>query len=402
MAVTSDLPAFKVGFRPPSAVQVQSALMCLLASQSLAISPGPASPDLVALGLLTGRTILLRIHDVPVYTSNPHPSILHLNVRNPRPCNVVAFSPVEPSLLVSGYDKARDSSLLIWDTRDALASSSSTSAVRGSKQSPGPLAEPRPIAQFGLSETVSAATFLHHAPRTLVAAMATKWIRCYDLRQPSGSSITGSQSQGNRDATAVLAGRNVISLHADPFDSHRFASAAEDGLVRLWDLRFTNNEPLLTFCSDDGIVKPYTAPAAENGRRGGDGRSERGSTGGIGRTGSKMSLPAVRAAADIAAGHAQGGSSATTGSTVSMAFSTTRRGLLATLDSDSNHLSAWNIFEVGSGYVSIDRSQARRYSSSRGPSQAHTPNAGGALMLRSHSQDAESPIPTLYYERKSR
>jgi len=56
----------------------------------------------------------------------PHTSTKHLAEYNPkfsRSCNVVAFCPVEPKLLVSGLDKVRnDYCLLIWDTEIATKS----------------------------------------------------------------------------------------------------------------------------------------------------------------------------------------------------------------------------------------------------------------------------------------
>ena len=200
----------------------------------------------------------------------------------------------------------------------------------------------KPIAQFGLSEQVSAAIFLHSS-KMLVAAMALKWIRCYDLRMPSGSNTT---------AAAVMNGRNISCLTADPFDAHCFSSVGEDGFVRMWDLRHPS-EPILTFSYEDGIAKSV------------DNR--------LARAASKISLtPSIS-------------SGPSSGSIVSMVYSTKRRGYLATLDRDANYLSAWNIFEVG------DSSQ-----------NLASPTPGTALMLHNASPQEEQPaLPTLYYERRS-
>lgn len=225
----------------------------------------------------------------------------------------------------------------------------------------------KPIAQFGLSEQVSAATFLH-SPRTLVAAMALKWIRCYDLRANPASNST---------ATSIMASRNVSSLVADPFDSHRFASVGEDGIVRMWDLRH-NSEPILTFSSEDGIAKPSINDKNRSNSNNNNSASS------LARQASKLSL--TPSSSTITGG-------TSTGATAQMAFSTTRRGHLATLDKDANHLSAWNIFEVESD---------SRHITSKGKKDEHGLSSGAGLMLRSASQEENAPLPTLYYERRSK
>ena len=351
------------------------------------------------------------MRDVPVYTSSPHPSILHLNVRHPRPCNTVAFSHVEPGLLATGYDKVRDNSLLVWDIRDSLSarntgngghtpghnarshrgSSSASEANLGRANSVsgsaaasanGSPLEPRPIAQFGLSEQVSAATWLHHTPRTLVAAMALKWIRVYDLRSPASS-----QATANNNAVTVMNGRNVTALHADPYDSHRFASLSSDeGVVRLWDLRHAS-EPLLTFSSEDGVHAPYSSQDASKTQqadqpKGRSGRSRISFAAGP----SSASLSSIATAGTVQPQQThQPGSG---GHVASMAFSRTRRGHIATMDKDTHQISAWNIFEIGSGRPLAER-------------EADPESGGGALMLHTEDNEEQAPTPTLYYERRS-
>lgn len=366
--------------------------------QPVAWSSDALVPDLVALGLLTGRVILLRINEVPVYTSSPHPSVLHLNVRSPRPCTTVAFSPGEPSLLATGYDKGRDNSLLVWDIRDAFAARStghSTRAHRGSSSaseanfgsraashsgSAASQQEQRHILQLGQQESVSAATWLYHTTRTLVAAMAQKWIRVYDLRSASSSA-----SAPANNAVTVMNGRNVTALHADPYDSHRFASlSAEEGVVRLWDLR-NATEPLLTFSSEDGVQTPVSSEA----------KSKVEETRSKPSKGSRISFAAGPSSASLSSitttgtAHPQQAAHGGTGGIVaSMAFSRTRRGHIATMDKESHRISAWNIFEIGSG-----RPQAQR--------EGEPESGGGALMLQTQEAEEQAPTPTLYYERRS-
>ncbi|KAL7008805.1 U4/U6-U5 snRNP complex subunit prp31 [Cystobasidiomycetes sp. EMM_F5] len=331
-------------------------------------SPDPQLNDLCAVGLNTGRTILLRIHETPVYTSNPTPSILHLNVRHPRACNVVAFASSEPNLLVTGYDKVRDNSLLVWDIRSSFTSTSLPAAspvsrrpslqnekenvVSPTSQAPSrhrppntPTVDSKPIAQFGLSEQVSASTFMHNS-KILVAAMAVKWLRAYDLRVPASAS---------NNPTVVMSARGIISLVPDPFDNHRFASVGDDGMVRIWDLRQAS-EPFLTFSSEDGIAKHSKDRA------------------GLGRTTSKISLATT------------GAGSAVTGDVTTVLYSTTRRGHIATLDRDSNYLSAWNIFEVGG------KPERELFTPT-------TPHDGTGD--EDSDNDSNAPVPTLYYERRT-
>lgn len=301
---------------------------------------------------------------------------------------MVAFSHNEPNLIVTGYDKVRDNSLLIWDIKGAFGSTStsnygiddnegdypsqrlkSPNSVGGSNLAPSSnTSDIKPIAQFGLSEQVSAATFLH-SPRTLVAAMALKWIRCYDLRANPSSNST---------ATSIMSSRNVSSLVADPFDSHRFASVGEDGIVRMWDLRH-NTEPILTFSSEDGIAKSDRHKKDSSGNS-----NANNSASSLARQASKLSLTPSSSTVT--------GGTTGTGATAQVAFSTTRRGHLATLDKDANHLSAWNMFEV--------ESNTRNLTSKAKMSDQNMPDGAG-LMLRSTSQDENAPLPTLYYERRS-
>ncbi|KAI9106057.1 hypothetical protein DFS34DRAFT_43429 [Phlyctochytrium arcticum] len=221
--------------------------------------------------------------------------------RHTRACNVVAFCPTDARMLAAGLDKVRnDFGLMVWDTEVATRSSvphdidtmySDVGGGTGTKAAaakqdvypagnmqesarfpylhfPGsdlestidnrkmPLASgidslPRaavnanptgspnkPLAQYGSSEGVSSAAWLHHSSPHLVAGMGLKWIRGFDLR--NGTSNSNSM---------VISTKAVLGLAADPFNSHRFASFAEDNVVRLWDTR-NSSEPALTFVAD--------------------------------------------------------------------------------------------------------------------------------------------------------
>lgn len=123
-------------------------------------SPDPNCPDLVAVGLTTGKTLLVRMQehsltdyptsdglDTPVqgratiYNKNSQPTsnmntIRHqpqqpqqqkqypsLGVKMSRSSNVVSFSKTHPHLLAAGLDKVRnDPCLLVWDVSRSLDS----------------------------------------------------------------------------------------------------------------------------------------------------------------------------------------------------------------------------------------------------------------------------------------
>ena len=113
--------------------------------RTFAWSPDPSVPDLMAVGLTTGRTLLMRL-DASASPSAvrqaeqgvvPRLSAVSLNVRHSRPCNVVAFCAERPGLLAVGLEKARGESLLVFDVE------ASASSLEGSRDGP-------PVAPSGL------------------------------------------------------------------------------------------------------------------------------------------------------------------------------------------------------------------------------------------------------------
>ncbi|KAG0222589.1 hypothetical protein BGW41_005933 [Actinomortierella wolfii] len=131
----------------PVAVNTDVALM-----KCFTWSPDPNYMDLTAVGLTTGKTLLIRMHrsepwvfddradeyapDTPRQVSiaqnqRTYPSF---SARHSRACNVVAFSKGAPNLLAVGLDKVRnDYCLMIWDTEQAM-----TQQSRGSDSSYAP------------------------------------------------------------------------------------------------------------------------------------------------------------------------------------------------------------------------------------------------------------------------
>lgn len=152
--------------------------------RTFAWSPHPNYPDLMAVGLTTGRTLLLRLDasasPSASHSLNPALSAISLNPRHARPCNAVAFCRDQPGLLAVGLEKARGESLLIFDIEQSARSldsgkdatpisaqlqSHSFQRDHGVPRNHSPTAspssaEPRPLLQFGSSEAVTSAAFL--------------------------------------------------------------------------------------------------------------------------------------------------------------------------------------------------------------------------------------------------
>lgn len=86
---------------------------------------------------------------------------------NSRVCNVLAWSPVDNNILLTGFDRQRgESGLLFWDVQSALQGVESRSPV---------------IAQFGSSQPINSAAWANKSNNAIVG-MGYKWIRSYDIR----------------------------------------------------------------------------------------------------------------------------------------------------------------------------------------------------------------------------
>lgn len=257
-----------------SAVRTLSVVSELSQLRTCAWSAHSGIPDLLAVGLTTGRTLLLRLDAFSAPSTSPNEdnlsklSAIQISPRHSRPCNVVSFCTERPSYLAVGLEKARGESLLVFDIEvhsQALAGGNShisstfnahysrattaetSSRSRNASPKPTPASgEPRPIFQFGSSETVSSATFLvsgsNSASPLLVAGMGGKWLRAFDLRAPP---IT----------VATWATRSINSISPNPYNGHQFASYGDDGVIKLWDLRKTN-DALLSFSENDAGAIP--------------------------------------------------------------------------------------------------------------------------------------------------
>ncbi|KAF9904605.1 hypothetical protein EC991_002533 [Linnemannia zychae] len=372
--------------------------------------------DLTAVGLTTGRTLLIRMHrsepwifedkgndfrpDTPRQVSiaqnqRTYPSF---SARHSRACNVVAFSKESPNLLAVGLDKVRnDYCLMVWDIEQSMnmsRGSESSYAPSGSismtnRSTTGSLQTSR----FGRNSEPSESYFdtrLSMNPLSLAdtgtarALNASSFDQSTDVRplcQYGSSEVISScawftnepkvlaagmgmkyirvydtREDPNSPSSLVISTKAVHGLCMDPFHENRMASCSDDGVIKIWDIR-NPSQQILSF---------YTGPKS-----------------------TPQSSTLVR-----------------------ISFNPQRSGLLASLTKEATCLKVWDIQE---GTVRAPRSLSRMDSNHNleGSLQQGAGSAGG-LLSRSHDRDGlqtvresesdetEVGIPILWKSRRTK
>ncbi|KAF9174790.1 hypothetical protein BGX20_009785 [Mortierella sp. AD010] len=271
-------------------------------------SPDPNYMDLTAVGLTTGKTLLIRMHrsdpwvfeekgtefrpDTPRQVSiaqnqRTYPSFV---ARHSRACNVVAFSKGCPNLLAVGLDKVRnDYCLMVWDIERSI------SKDKGSESSytpSGPIMAPsnRSItgslqtSRFGRTAEIAESYFdsrLSMNPlslaentstaRALSASSFDSSSNTQALYQYGSSEVISScawftheprvlaagmgmkyirvydtREDPNSPSSIVTSTKAVHGLCMDPFNQNRMASCTDDGNISIWDIR-KPTQPILSF-----------------------------------------------------------------------------------------------------------------------------------------------------------
>lgn len=271
--------------------------------QAMAWSPHPTYAHLVACGLSSGRIHLVSLSPstltaslTPADPAGPSPTGTTaaapvLSPKHARAVTALSFSPVDPNYLAAGLERHRsDSSLLIWDVHDALASLpadtraggdahwsrpgqrlDTTTGVAGGSGSSG-----RHVQQYCPSEHVNSVAFMPSS-YTVLASSNNKVVRLFDLRSPTpsggaaagasstiGSGLGGTSSSSPRDPSSSTSGavqswltRAVYNLTPDPTSASRFASweplgGGRGSVVRIWDTRRLAD--VLSFETGDGVL----------------------------------------------------------------------------------------------------------------------------------------------------
>ncbi|VDB83247.1 unnamed protein product [Peniophora sp. CBMAI 1063] len=348
----------------PSIVQLASQHDLSL-MKCFAWSPDAHIDDLLAVGLTSGRVELLRLESSRRGTDHiaargPH---AHLAPKSSRACTSLAFCPAAPNLLAVGLDKVRsDASLVLWDIAsttpalgvsfanntggDTRISAPPPSPVRSSAPLPPPISRKpsaasstnTPSAPFALprhdsftpstradtrilqthapTETVHALAWLPGSPHILAAALSSRWLRLFDVRAP-------------KDAAPAHPVGRITALATDVFDPWRLAAAA-DGAVSVWDVRRMG-----------GVVVAFTARDAA-----GD------------------CVPTFTSGSASPMGQ---GASQTQSPITSLEFSSSKRGLLATLERDAPCVRLWDIVRTSSSPSSSSSSALNNATRDRDP-----------------------------------
>ncbi|KAG6828082.1 hypothetical protein H0H92_009310 [Tricholoma furcatifolium] len=253
---------------------------------------------------MNGRIELFRLEASRVSLRNntlPSGHKAALSLRNTRACNSLAFCAADPNYLASGFDKVRgDPSLTIWDINAATATLSvplgyaaNHDVVKRPSPRPQPLLPQADIGGRGADRGIDRIV-QQYAPTENVSAVSF-------LPQYTHQLLAGISNRWLRlfdlrspaSATNTVASR-VQGIATDSFDAHRIGSFGE-GMISVWDTRKLQ-VPVLTFSEKDAA---------------GDGASVQ-------------------------------SSSIFTG----LEFSTTRRGLMASMVKEGTHVRFWNILDA--------------------------------------------------------
>ncbi|KAG7692239.1 hypothetical protein KL932_004650 [Ogataea haglerorum] len=173
-------------------------------------------PGVTGVGQLDGSG---HIFDITAAQTPP----LVLRPKQARSCNSISFN--ERELVALGFDRGRqDHSIQIWD----LASCSRA----GKNDSPIP-----PLLSFVPNESVSSLSFCEGSN---IIAGSYKLLREYDVR--------------TNQPVYQLSTRCTLHINVDPFYSHFFASASEDGSLAIWDRRKLGDSSSMVRVQGSGIA----------------------------------------------------------------------------------------------------------------------------------------------------
>lgn len=237
-----------------------------------------------------------------------------LPVRNSRACNSLAFSAADPNYLAVGLDKVRgDHSVVVWDVHAAIP----LLTLKGEPSKATPHHAPsRSNAQTQRDRDITPKSgpriFQQHAPAETVSSVAFLPSSPHLLLAGISHRWLRLFDLRSPQDTPFSVASKVHVVVTDPFEQHRIGCFG-DNVATIWDARRLT-QPLLTFTEKDA---------------GADG---------------------------VRAKHS---SEFTT-----MEFSSTRRGILATLGKDAQHVRFWDLQQAEAVDASPDRTRSRDSSQS--------------------------------------
>lgn len=169
---------------------------------------------LLAIGYTNGR-IILTTFGPTIYDSQGIPK-KELFPRYPRQCNAVAWNPIDVNKIIGGLDKHRsEHSVLLWDVVRGSSNYESSNNRNAD--------HPRPISEYGLSETTYSLAWFQNNSKLVAAGMSLKNIKLIDFRDTT------------KAATSTLT-KAVYGVCVDPHNDHYLASF-HDSQIYVWDVR---------------------------------------------------------------------------------------------------------------------------------------------------------------------
>jgi len=208
--VSNDLRLYEV--RTPTDIRVAKINFDLQQIRCIAWCPEPASARLITVGLATGKAALVNF-------SGEGAVVKEFLPKHNRPCNALAWSPVEPELIAVGLNKLRnDHCTLVWDVRHSPTNP-------GKKSRGSPVAVSTPLHALGHSESAASLAWAPHQPQTLIIGTGFKWMRIFDLRD------------ANNPIPVVAHAKNVFGACFNPRNEHSLATYSDDGTIKVWDTR---------------------------------------------------------------------------------------------------------------------------------------------------------------------
>ncbi|KAL8558525.1 hypothetical protein ACOMHN_038849 [Nucella lapillus] len=178
--------------------------------------PKPEPKNLLAVGQANGRVVLTSFGD-------PGDDELigkEFVPRHTRHCNYLAWNPEESHFLAEGLEKFRnDPCVVIWDVNANHSLTESSERSRYSSSEHGSIS--RPYAEIGPGDFTS--SFAWYDGRTFFAGMLGRYIRLYDLRDPTKNRMNTQH-------------RTVFGICVDVHNNSRLASFGENQ-VAVWDIK---------------------------------------------------------------------------------------------------------------------------------------------------------------------
>ncbi|XP_022107644.1 GATOR complex protein MIOS-like isoform X2 [Acanthaster planci] len=211
--------------------------------------PKQSSDDVIALGLSSGKVIL---SGFCVDSSVTQAGLVgkEFPLKHTKMCTCLAWNTVESKWLAAGFDRYRtDYCMAVYDVNSQTNVTELNVTPEKSRyvsSHNAPQSGFRPVTEMVQAEVLNSMAWLPHQPHCIVAGVANKNLRIFDVRDTAGYKI----------ATAT---KSVYGVSADPQVDYRLSSYHE-GQVNIWDHRHFD-KPVLTINEARQINKLAWSPS---------------------------------------------------------------------------------------------------------------------------------------------